>query len=155
MQFLQVILAGAQIASALAISKSSNKNEVHYAVDVDGACVPAGATPVHPYWQMREKSSDATEALSSSEERAFGVARQDVDHDSVHITLRGLPQRPISFRTYRASSGACVSEATTAIAGEPARLDGIYVKLKLFGLDYVELTGVSARGAPVRERMSM
>ena len=104
---------------------------------------------------MLEKGADATEALGSQEERAYGIAQQQVERDTVRIVLRGLPQRPITIRTWRSDGGACTSEATTSISGTPARLDGIYVKLKLFGLDYVELSGVGPNGAAVREKLSL
>ena len=68
----------AEISSGLVISKSSNKNQVHYAVQVDEACAPAGRSPVRPYWRMLERGGDATEPLVESELRAFGVERQDI-----------------------------------------------------------------------------
>jgi Domain of unknown function (DUF4833) len=155
MNFIPLIFAGVQIASALSISKSSNKNEVHYAVEVDDACVPAGASPVHPYWRMFEKSADATETLGAHEERAYGIARQEVDGSAVRIVLRSLRQRPITIRTWRGDQGMCMSEANATIGGSAARLDGIYVKLKFLGVDYVELSGMTPSGVKVRERLSV
>jgi hypothetical protein len=155
MNLPNLVIVGAQIASALSIGKSSNKNQVHYAVDVDEGCTPVGAAPVHPYWRMLEKSPDATEGLSGTEQRAYGVARQEIDHDTVRIVLKSLPQRPIVIRTWRANNGMCASEASTTISGTPARLDGIFVKLKLFGVDYVQLSGVAPTGAAVQEKLSV
>ena len=144
-----------EISSALAIAKSSNKNQVHYAVQVDDACAPVGASPVRPYWRMLEKSPDATEPLGGMEQRAFGIARQDVSGDDVRIALRALPARPITIHTIRASDGKCTSTATATINGAPARVDNIYVKTKLFGVDYVQLTGIAQDGSVVRERLSV
>ena len=41
------------------------------------------------------------------------------------------------------------------IAGSPARISSIWVKQKLFGVDYVLLTGSASNGAVVRERVSV
>jgi hypothetical protein len=144
-----------EISSALAIAKSSNKNQVHYAVEVDGACAPTGASPVRPYWRMLEKSADATEPLGGMEQRAFGIARQDVSGDDVRISLRALPQRPITIHTIRAEDGKCTSSASTTINGVPARIDNVFVKTKLFGVDYVQLTGITKDGSVVRERLGI
>jgi hypothetical protein len=145
----------AEISSALAIAKSSNKNQVHYAVQVDDACAPTGAAPVRAYWRMLEKSPDATEPLGGMEQKAFGIARQDVDGDNVRIALRGLPARPITIHTTRGEGGKCTSSASATINGVPARIDNVFVKLKLFGVDYVQLTGITKDGAVVRERLSV
>ena len=144
-----------EIASALTIAKSSNKNQVHYAVQVDDACAPVGGAPVRAYWRMFEKSADATEPLGGMEQRAFGIAQQNVDRDNVRIALRALPTRPITIHTVRGADGKCTSTATTTINGAPARIDGIFVKTKLFGVDYVQLTGVTNEGAVVRERLGV
>ena len=144
-----------EIASALSIAKSSNKNQVHYAVQVDDACAPSGAAPVHPYWRMLEKSPDATEPLGGMEQRAFGIARQDVSGDDVRISLRALPARPITIHTVRGADGKCTSTASATINGAPARIDSVYVKTKFLGVDYVQLTGVATDGSVVRERLSV
>jgi len=143
-----------EIASALAIQKSTNKNQVHYAVAVDDTCTPAGAAPVHAYWRMLEKSPDATESLSRGEERAFGIEKQDVDHDDVRIVLRGLPARTITIHTH-ADGGKCVASATTTINGVSARISSVFVKITLFGVDYVQLTGLADDGTVVKERLSV
>ncbi len=139
------------VASALVIAKSSNKNEVHYAVHVDAACNPAAEAPVHPYWRMLERSNEATEPLSSLEQRAFGIINQEVGGDSVRFTLRGLPSRAITIRTEREVDGSCGAITTMPIAGAAARVSSIWVKQSLFGVSYVQLTGVDDRGKSVLE----
>ncbi len=146
--------SGSEISSALAIAKSNNKNQVHYAVQVDASCAPMSGAPVRAYWRMLEKSSDATESLSGSEERAFGIERQDIDGDAVRVVLRGLHSRTFTIHTWRTSDG-CAASTSTNIAGTPARIASVYVKLKLFGVDYVQLTGYGPDGAVVRERFSL
>jgi len=89
-----------------------------------------------------------------SEQHLLGVERQEVIGDRIQIALRGMPTRPITVRTWRASDGRCTSSAEMTIAGVPARLAGVYVRQTLFGVDYVVFTGWSEEGAVVRERVS-
>ena len=144
----------AEIPSAFLISKSGNKNQVHYAVSVSDSCAPVGTTPVRPYWRMLEHGPDATEPLRDNELRAFGIERQEIATDHVTVALRGLPSRTITIRTWQLADGRCASSVSTSIDGAPARLASIYVKQKLLGVDYVLFTGWSANGAVVRERLS-
>jgi hypothetical protein len=145
----------AEIASALVISKSSNKNQVHYAVQVDQACAPVGSSPVHPYWRMLERDASATEPLEESELRAFGIQRQSVVPGGVNVVLRGMPARSITILTSRGPGGACTASASMTISGMPARLSDVYVRQKLFGIDYVQVTGRTPGGDVVRERLSL
>jgi hypothetical protein len=144
-----------EIASGLVISKSSNRNEVRYSVQVDATCAPVGQSPVRPYWQMLERGAGVTEPLVNSELRAFGVERQDVVAGGVNVVLRGMPAREITIRTTKGPGGICTSSATTTIAGVAARLSDVFVRQKLFGVDYVQLTGLTSGGATVRERFSL
>jgi hypothetical protein len=66
----------AELPSAIVIAKSSNRNEVHYAVRVDDACAPYGPAPVRPYWRMLERGPKATEALRENELRVLGLQYQ-------------------------------------------------------------------------------
>ncbi|HTB75218.1 MAG TPA: DUF4833 domain-containing protein [Polyangiaceae bacterium] len=147
--------APAEIPNALVITKSSNKNQVNYAVQVNDACVPAGRSPVHPYWRMLERGSDATEPLVDSELRAFGVERQSPGTGGVNVVLRAMPARAITIRTWRTPDGTCASSASMTISGVPARVTDVYVRQKLFGIDYVQITGATAAGEVVRERISL
>jgi hypothetical protein len=144
-----------EIPSALIITKSSNKNEVNYAVHVNSACVPAGPSPVRPYWRMLERGSDATEPLVESELRAFGIQRQKIEAGGVSVVLRGLPARAIAIRTWREPDGTCASSANMSISGVQARLTNVYVRQKLFGVEYVEVTGSTSGGGVVSERISL
>ncbi|HEY1954932.1 MAG TPA: DUF4833 domain-containing protein [Polyangiaceae bacterium] len=143
-----------EIPSAFTIAKSSNKNEVSYAIDVDDACAPTGSSPVHPYWRMLERSAAATEPLTSGEQRAFGVDQQEPSGDAVRFIVRGLRGRPITVHTYRGNDGRCDAASSMTIAGTEARVSNVYVKLSLFGVSYVQLTGVAPGGAVVSERIS-
>jgi hypothetical protein len=153
--FISADSAGArQVRSAFLISKSENKNQVHYAVHVDDGCMPAGAAPVEPYWRMLERSTAATEPLLPREHRVYGVAHQQVAGSHVTITLQALPARPITITTSRDGSGACTASAVVAINQRPARLFNIHVALSPFGVSHLLVTGWADDGSIVRERVS-
>ncbi|HEY1694448.1 MAG TPA: DUF4833 domain-containing protein [Polyangiaceae bacterium] len=116
------------------ISKSENKNQVQYAVDVDEHCVPAGGTPVRAYWRMLELGPARTEALLEREVPAYGMASQSVEErraegGRVRLVLRALASRPIDVETGRAPNGACQAWATMPLAGSPAHLFSVFAKI--------------------------
>ena len=78
---------------------------------------------------MLERGPGVTEPLSRTEARVAHTARV-------------------------ANGGACTSWVETNIAGAQARLLGVYLKQRLFGVDYVLLTGRTADGKAVEERVS-
>ena len=130
-----------ELPSVLVITKSSNKNQLHYAAQVDDACVPVGEAPVRPYWRMLERGPNET--------------RQEVSGNTVQIALRAMPARTFTVHTQRAKDDRCSSWVGTTIAGVPARVGGVFVRQKLLGVDYVLLTGWSEDGKAVRERISL
>src|SRR3954471_2332361 len=67
-----------ELPSAFFISKSENRNQVHYAVAVDASCAPAGDTPVHPYWRLLEEGPALTSPLLEREQQVYGIASQRV-----------------------------------------------------------------------------
>jgi len=136
------------------VSKSENKNQVHYAMSVDEACVPLGATPIRAYWRMFEKGPTVQEPLLDREQPAYGIASQSVAAGVVTATLRALPGRPIAVRTWRAEDGSCHAMSRVTIDGSQARLYNVHVALKLFGVEYLLLTGWSDGGRTVREKIS-
>jgi hypothetical protein len=141
------------LPSVMIISKSSNRNEVHYAALVDSACAPASTAPVHAYWLMRERGPNVTEPLQSSELRVLGVERQEVAGSAVRFSVRGMPSRRFTLHTERGAAGTCTSWVETEIAGAPARLTAVYVQQRLFGVDYVQLTGRTPGDKVVNERV--
>ena len=153
--FISADATGArEIRSAFLISKSENKNQVHYAVRVDDGCLPAGAAPVEPYWRMLERSTWATERLLPRESRVYGIERQQVAGAHVTIALQALPSRPITITTSRDASGACTASSVVAINGRPAHLYNIHVALSPFGVSHLLVTGWAEDGSIVRERVS-
>jgi hypothetical protein len=142
------------LPSALVITKSSNRNQVNYSIEVDDACRPSGTAPVHPYWRMLEHGPLATEPLTESEKRVLGVQRQDVSGHRVKLELRGLPGRTITVDTERGPHGECSSSAEMTIAGVAAKVAGVFVQQRLFGIEYVLVTGRLEDGTLVRERIA-
>lgn len=128
-----------ELPSVFFISKSENKNQVHYAVAVDANCTPAGSAPVRPYWRLLEKGAAVVAPLLAREQRAYGLASQSVtgrwaSGGRITLVLQALPQRPLTIVTGKDSKGVCLASAYTVIQHEPARLHGIHVVLKWFGL---------------------
>jgi len=142
-----------EISRTFFIAKSSNKNQVHFAVTVDSACAPAGSAPVRPYWQMLAIGPGQIEPLLDREQRAYGISKQAVGGMDVRVVLRALPARPVTIRTFRAADGKCGATVLMTIANAPARLHDVYVKESMFGVDYLLITGWAENGAVVRERV--
>jgi len=142
------------IPSALFVSKSENKNQVHYAVRVDDRCELESPAPVYAYWRMFEKGPNAVEPLLAREQSAYGIARQQVAGETVTVWLRALPSRPITIHVARAPGGACAATAETTIAGHAARLFNVHVALGFLHVDHLLLTGwEDTDGRVVRERI--
>jgi hypothetical protein len=141
------------VASVLAIAKSENRNEVHFAVALDERCRPVGDAPVRAYWKMREKG-DSLEPLLDREQAAYGVARQRVDGPRVHLSLRAKPEWGLVVEASQ-RGGACEAHTVAAIAGRPIELSRIFVQLAFpFGVAWTRATGRSlGDGAAVEARL--
>jgi hypothetical protein len=90
-----------ELPDALTITKSSNRNEVQYSVQVDEACAPSGSAPVRPYWRMLELGPVATAPLTDAELNVLGVDYQEVDGNRIQLTLKGFPGRKMAIETQR------------------------------------------------------
>lgn len=145
----------AHTVSLFTIGKSQNKNQVQYAVHVDGQCALASNAPVFAYWRMLELGPSRIEPLLPRELSAYGPASQLVTARSatggkLRLVLRALPNRPIVVETRRAADGTCQAFATVAIAGTSAHLFDVYVKLTWhLSVDYLLLRGWSIDGSHV------
>ena len=141
--------------SLFTIGKSQNKNQVQYAVHVDGQCVPVSAAPVFAYWRMLELGPNRVEPLLPREVGAYGPASQLVttrgaDGGKIRLVLRALHDRPIVVETRRAADGTCGALATVSIADSSAHLFNVYVKLTWhLSVDYLLLRGWSIDGTRV------
>lgn len=138
------------------ITKSENKNQIAYALYVDENCAPASGAPVFAYWKMFEKGPTRTAPMLSREAKAYGLVAQRVDGEKVRIALKAVPSKPIVIETSRGAQGACQALSTTTIAGVPAHLFDVYVRLKgIFGVDDLLLRGWSMDGkAVVQEKVT-
>ena|SRR5579859_5096822 len=150
---------GRSVRSVFFVSKSENRNQVHYGVTLDGSCAPAGSAPVFAYWRMRERGPLATEPLLSHEVAAYGVAEpQQVERGEgggrVVFRLNAIPRRAIAIDAAPDGQG-CVATARVMIGGTAAALTSVFVQLRWpFGVDYLELSGRALPdGRVVRERL--
>jgi len=150
----RVASADQTISSVVFVSKSENKNQVHYGLRLTDACGFVSATPIYAYWKMLEKGENVTEPLLNREQRAYGIARQEVAGDVVTLVLRGVPGRPIKIRVARGEDGKCTATAETTIAGGLAKIFNVHIALGLLHVDHLLLTGWNAAGQVVRERLS-
>ncbi len=141
-------------AQVFTIAKSENRNLVQYAVHVDAECAPTAGAPVYAYWRMLEQGPTRTAPLLAREGKAYGLASQQIVPPvtagvagAVRIALAAVPARPVLVETWRASDGACRAQATVSIAGAPAHLFNVYVRLKPpLSVEYLLLQGWSMDG---------
>ena len=139
------------VASVFFVSKSENKNEVHYGLHLDAQCNVDGDQPLYAYWRMREGATPHVEGLLAREESAYGIASQIVTGAAVRVVLRALPDRPILLHVARTDAG-CTVTPTTTIARSVATLDHVFVQVAWpFGVSYLQLFG---KGAGVEEKLS-
>jgi hypothetical protein len=157
--FTDVAAAAREVPSVFFISKSENKNQVHYGVRLDERCAPLGASPVFAYWRTLEVNARTTEPLLAIEQRAYGILEQRITErtdrgGTVRVLLRALPTRPIVI-TSVANGATCDVTATTLVDGVPAVLTGIHAQLKWpFGVDHLLVSGRAVSGGrALRERI--
>lgn len=148
------------VDSVFFVAKSENKNQVHYGIRLDEACMPIGANPVFAYWRMFEHGPLATEPLLARELPAYGVGSQRLERSGagarVVLTLNALPKRPIVIES-TVGAATCTARATIPIGGVPASLGRVFVQLRWpFGVDHLMLEGrASGDGRVVRERVAL
>jgi hypothetical protein len=130
-----------EIPSVFFVSKSENRNQVHYALAVDQDCLPTGLAPLRAYWREYEKSPSARAPLLAREEAAYGIASQSANGNWLKVSLRALPSRTLEIQTARAADGSCQTWTHTTIAGTEAQLYQIHVSLWILGIASITLTG--------------
>jgi hypothetical protein len=151
---------GNPVGSVFFISKSENRNQVHYAVQVDAQCQPKGKKPLYGYWRDFEVGPKATSPLLDREQSAYGLTdprwvKSEGTGGQIRIGLRGFPDRPLTIQTFQTSAG-CRANALTTIGKEAAVLRSIYVEIGfLFSIDYVIVRGLRMRdNRPVQEKVN-
>lgn len=152
-------IPSAPVSSVFHIEKSENKNQVHYAVQVDSQCHPLGKKPMYGYWRNLELGPRAVSDLLQHEQPAYGLTdprsvRSDANGGEIRLGLRGFPDRALTVTTFR-EGAACRARAMTTIKNQPVVLTSIYVQLGfLFSVDYVIVRGVRvADGVAVEEKV--
>ena len=148
------------------IQRSKNTNEVQYQLHVNDRCHIVSDHPVGAFWHLREVSPEKTEPLSDLEHMAYGVTNQQVAENRVSFDLgvlehfRALEQRRITATVrYDPSTATCTPSVQTAINGQVAALERIYVqaeeRLVRPKVRYIDVYGTSlaSRPTPVKERI--
>lgn len=147
-----------RVESVFFVAKSENRNQVHYSVAVDSACVPVGDAPVSAEWRMLERGPSEREPLLSREQRVYGLGGQTVvrrpEGGVVVLTLRAISNRPVTVETFRNRRGLCAAKATTRIGEGPAQLTSVFVALRGFGVDAIVLSGRRPDGSVASERVT-
>jgi Domain of unknown function (DUF4833) len=139
--------------SVFYISKSENKNEVHYGVRLDAQCKVVGDQPVYVYWQMKADGLPRVEDLLPREESAYGIASQSVAGNTIRVSLRAIADRTITIQIAK-SENSCRATPQMTIARASARLDHVFVQLAWpFGVSYLLVIGNSETGAAVQEKI--
>jgi hypothetical protein len=150
--------------SLFTITKSENRNFVQYGIRLDAQCVPVPANPVYAYWRMLEQGPSSTAPLLGRELRAYGMANQQIVSPvtpgavaAVRVVLAAVPDRPVLVEIWRTGDGACRALPSTRIAGAPAHLFNVYVRLKWpLNVDYFLLQGWAMDGTHrVEEKVSV
>jgi len=148
------------------IQRSKNTNEVQYQLHVNDHCQIVSDKPVGAFWHLRAVSPEQTEPLSDLEHMAYGVTNQKVAENRVSFDLgvlehfRALEQRSITATVrYDPSTATCIPSVQTAINGQVAALERIYVqaeeRLVRPKVKYIDVYGKSlaSRPTPVKERI--
>lgn len=143
------------VVPLFSIAKSQNRNQVQYAIRVDARCVPTSNAPVFSYWRMLEQGAARTAPMLPREDAAYGLATQRVTAQNdasgtVLIALKAVPDRSIVVKTSLGPRGTCQALSNMTIAGTPAHLFNVYVRLKsFFRVSYILLRGWSMDGKRV------
>lgn len=145
--------------SVFSVSKSENRNQVHYGLRLDPECRPRGRRPVFAYWRMREEGPRAIEPLLERERPVYGPSPgqtvvRDTESGTVRLTLRALPDRPIAVESAR-REGRCTVQARTIIGGHRAVLHRVHAVLSFLGVDHLVVVGQRVTdGLRVTERLT-
>jgi hypothetical protein len=136
------------VHSAFYVSKSENKNEVHYGVHLDADCRPQGKEPVFAYWKRLKKGVRVDEPLIGMGVRVYSAS----DDQAVTITptggrvvmhVKALERLPVDVRIEKGKDG-CSVVPYVMLKGEKARLSYAFLQLGMFGISvkYIDVWGV-------------
>ncbi|WP_233587828.1 DUF4833 domain-containing protein [Corallococcus sp. CA049B] len=142
--------------SAFFLTRSENRNQVHYALRLDEACRPVGTRPVQVYWRMLERGPSEVEELLGVEQPVYGLedpqpVEATADGWRIRVRLKAFPSRPVDITTARVD-GKCQVQAWTKLGNSVSRLEHVFVKTSWpFSVDFVRLDGVGPDGKPIHE----
>jgi Domain of unknown function (DUF4833) len=139
------------------IERNKNRNQVQYALRVDGDCVPIGEEPVEVFWRMLEIGPTRTEPVGVFEEMAYGIKKQGRRSDAIDLRLKALETKRLVVRVSKGPRG-CVAGAYAMVRGDEARIHRVYVHADegalLPSVRYVEVTATTPAGALLSERLA-
>jgi Domain of unknown function (DUF4833) len=153
--------------SLFAIQRNKNANEVEYRLRVDDRCQLVSTTPVHVVWKLLADHPEKTAPLTDLEHMAYGAVDQRIAGNWVAFDLGFLDHfRPLDQRRIKATAlydpqtATCVPIVHTAINGQAAALERIYVQADEGALKpkvlYIDVFGqsVAATPTPLQERIT-
>lgn len=137
------------------IAKSENRNQVHYAVQVDQWCRPEGRHPVYGYWREFEIGPTAVSRILDHEQSAYGLNEPRItitpQGGQIRVSLRGFPSRPLTIQTFR-RQGRCAARTLVMINKQPADLQSIYLDIGFLAVNSATIRG-QRDDNPVQERI--
>jgi uncharacterized protein DUF4833 len=143
-------------ARLFTITRSSNRNVLHYELRFDQHGQLDRREPLAAYWVMHEAGGQREELTWVERQLAYGWAVvSKVRTEGFDVKMLACPRRQLAVRAL-ADGGY---RAIVSIAGRKAFLERLFVQVQEGGLvphvDYVELIGsdIETR-APRRERVS-
>jgi hypothetical protein len=149
------------VATVFRITKSENRNQVHYGIRLDARCFPEGDAPVVGYWRDLEKGPKVVNPLLGREQPAYGIERQRVVPAAggkglaeVSLTLRAMPKRPVTIRIRREPDGRCTARAEMRIASRDSVLERVHAVVGFLVVKSLTLHGRALdTGLPVEETL--
>ncbi len=142
------------------IERNKNKNQVHYAITLNGNCRPNSNQPIYVYWLTLEAEKPVTSKIRWYEQRAYGIKEQkQKDPNQFAMILYAFPQKDIYVTfSFDKKKRRCKAVASTKILHREALLHRIYVfakeKFLIPSVEYVDVFGRLPDGSPIKERLS-
>lgn len=138
------------------INRSTNSNRLIY----EARFTPEGyldPDPVHVYWIMDEENGEIESLTGFEKSWAYGVIVKSVSDESAVFSLKAIPSREITLRTF-GKPGELAARATMLINGTEGKIESIYIQTKGKGLipsvSFVEIRGTSLKdGSAISERI--
>ncbi|ELS05452.1 hypothetical protein Xen7305DRAFT_00051960 [Xenococcus sp. PCC 7305] len=110
------------------VTKSDNRNQVHYGVQTNPDCSLKPSSPAYPYWKL---ANGKLEGLLSIEVPIFGIANQTVSGNEVVLEINGFRGRgiskPIVIQAAKSEGQDCQISAFAEINGETNRLLQVHI----------------------------